>query len=69
MCFIRNFFIILHPLFCNGMPEIQGEMQEWLNWHAWKACVPGTVPGVRIPLSPQKQINKEQPCKYYYFEN
>ena len=17
-----------------------GEMQEWLNWHAWKACVP-----------------------------
>jgi hypothetical protein len=22
-----------------------GEMQEWLNWHAWRACVPpkGTV--------------------------
>jgi hypothetical protein len=18
----------------------KGEMQEWLNWHAWKACVP-----------------------------
>ncbi len=17
-----------------------GEVQEWLNWHAWKACVP-----------------------------
>ena len=19
---------------------ITGEVQEWLNWHAWKACVP-----------------------------
>lgn len=28
-------------------------MQEWLNWHAWKACVPATVPWVRIPLFPQ----------------
>ena len=28
-------------------------MQEWLNWHAWKACVRETVPWVRIPLSPQ----------------
>ena len=54
MCIFSNFFVILHPLFWNGMPEIQGEVQEWLNWHAWKACVPGTVPGVRIPLSPQK---------------
>ena len=18
----------------------KGEVQEWLNWHAWKACVP-----------------------------
>ena len=27
-------------------------MQEWLNWHAWKACVRATVPRVRIPLSP-----------------
>ena len=27
-------------------------MQEWLNWHAWKACVPARVPWVRIPLSP-----------------
>ena len=28
-------------------------MQEWLNWHAWKACVPVTVPRVRIPPFPQ----------------
>ena len=21
-------------------------MQEWLNWHAWKACVRATVPWV-----------------------
>ena len=30
----------------------KGEMQEWLNWHAWKACVPqkGTG-GSNPPLS------------------
>ena len=29
-----------------------GEVQEWLNWHAWKACVPqkGTG-GSNPPLS------------------
>jgi hypothetical protein len=29
-----------------------GEMQEWFNWHAWKACVPqkGTG-GSNPPLS------------------
>lgn len=30
-----------------------GKVQEWLNWHAWKACVPETVPRVRIPPFPQ----------------
>ena len=31
---------------------LSGEMQEWLNWHAWKACVPqkGTG-GSNPPLS------------------
>ncbi len=29
-------------------------MQEWLNWHAWKACVLETVPRVRIPPFPQQ---------------
>ncbi len=30
----------------------KGEMQEWFNWHAWKACVPqkGTG-GSNPPLS------------------
>ncbi len=23
-----------------GTGVTPGEMQEWLNWHAWKACVP-----------------------------
>ncbi len=27
-------------------------MQEWFNWHAWKACVLETVPRVRISLLP-----------------
>src|SRR5262245_50358846 len=27
-------------------------MSEWLKEHAWKACVGGTLPWVRIPLSP-----------------
>ncbi len=30
-----------------------GEVQEWLNWHAWRACVRVTVPWVRIPPSPR----------------
>ncbi len=29
-----------------------GGVAEWLKAHAWKACVRGTVPWVRIPLPP-----------------
>lgn len=29
-----------------------GEVAEWSNAHAWKACVLATVPWVRIPSSP-----------------
>gem|GEM_PF-4808004 len=29
-----------------------GEVPEWPKGHAWKACVRGTVPWVRIPSSP-----------------
>ena len=29
-----------------------GEVREWTNRHAWKACVPATGPWVRIPPSP-----------------
>ncbi len=24
--------------------RVIGEMQEWFNWHAWRACVRETVP-------------------------
>jgi hypothetical protein len=30
-----------------------GEVQEWLNWHAWKVCILEKVSRVRIPSSPQ----------------
>ena len=30
----------------------RGEVREWTNRHAWKACVPATGPWVRIPPSP-----------------
>lgn len=33
-----------------------GKVQEWFNWHAWKACVPVTVPRVRIPPFPHSPI-------------
>ena len=38
-----------------------GEMQEWLNWHAWKACVPqkGTG-GSNPPLSAMKNHSRSQ---------
>src|SRR5688572_17090115 len=31
---------------------VDGEVREWTNRHAWKACVPATGPWVRIPPSP-----------------
>ncbi len=34
-----------------------GEVSEWLKEHAWKVCVPLSVPRVRIPPSPPP-INK-----------
>ena len=30
----------------------RGEVREWTNRHAWKACVSATGPWVRIPPSP-----------------
>ena len=30
-----------------------GEVQEWLNWHAWKVCIGEILSRVRIPPSPQ----------------
>jgi hypothetical protein len=52
---LNNIFVICTSIFYLAFHK--GEMQEWFNWHAWKACVPREAgPGVRIPLSPQKQI-------------
>jgi hypothetical protein len=43
-------------------------MQEWFNWHAWKACVPLEAgPGVRIPLSPQQQGNSRARARLFCF--
>jgi hypothetical protein len=33
-------------------PEKSGQMSEWSNEHAWKACVAAMLPRVRIPLCP-----------------
>ena len=40
----------------------KGEMQEWLNWHAWKACVPqkGTG-GSNPPLSATPDYSRSAP--------
>ena len=32
--------------------HLSGEVSEWSIVHPWKGCVPLSVPGVRIPLSP-----------------
>ena len=34
---------------------LYGEVQEWLNWHAWNACRGAIFSRVRIPLSPPRQ--------------
>lgn len=35
--------------------NMSGEVQEWLNWHAWNACVGSNSPRVRIPVSPPEK--------------
>jgi hypothetical protein len=37
-------------------------MQEWFNWHAWRACVRESVPRVRISLFPP--IQKDTQLNY-----
>jgi hypothetical protein len=41
-------------------------MQEWLNWHAWKACEPlkgsaGSNPALSANNTDNKQITKQTP--------
>ena len=46
----------------------KGEMQEWFNWHAWKACVPqkGTG-GSNPPLSAKpKQSSARRRMDFYF---
>jgi hypothetical protein len=33
-----------------------GEVQEWLNWHAWNACMAAMSSRVRIPVSPPNKM-------------
>ena len=37
---------------CRLLENRCGEVREWSNRHAWKACVPAMGPWVRIPPSP-----------------
>jgi hypothetical protein len=37
--------------------RLYGEVPEWLNGLAWKACVHENVPRVRIPPSPPSRAN------------
>ena len=37
--------------------RILGEVPEWLNGHDWKSCNGETRSGVRIPLSPLRQLS------------
>ena len=41
-----------------------GEVREWTNRHAWKACVPATGPWVRIPPSPPYRTSCVPPALY-----
>ena len=40
--------------------SVKGEMPEWPNGTVSKTVVPLLVPGVRIPLSPQTGLKKEE---------
>ena len=50
-----NRLYILPPHPTSAIIQRYGEVQEWLNWHAWNACVAATSPRVRIPVSPPYQ--------------
>lgn len=43
---LRDNFVYLHRNY------EYGKVQEWFNWHAWKACVLERVPRVRISPFP-----------------
>jgi hypothetical protein len=45
---------------------VAGEMAEWSNAAVLKTVVRATEPGVRIPLSPQKQIQLPRRGHFYF---
>jgi hypothetical protein len=49
---VTSNFVKIFSYFAPLFFRTKGEMQEWFNWHAWKACVPqkGTG-GSNPPLS------------------
>ena len=49
--------------------EVSGEMQEWFNWHAWKACVPqkGTG-GSNPPLSAKPNYSLSEAGGFLFSE-
>ena len=48
----HNFFSKLRRFLSSssGSEDNSGEMQEWFNWHAWKACVPQKGTGGSNPF-------------------
>src|SRR5512135_1826194 len=53
------------PMVHVKMPLLEnrrGEVREWTNRHAWKACVSATGPWVRIPPSPPYHTSCERPA-------
>jgi hypothetical protein len=57
--FVEIFFVICAPDFLTPnirnppslkLRRTKGEMQEWFNWHAWKACVPQKGTGGSNPF-------------------
>ena len=55
----RELFIHLFVRF------FKGEVQEWLNWHAWKACIPQGIEGSNPSLS--AKADKKDPSQEGYF--
>ena|SRR5690606_11913834 len=42
-----------------------GKVQEWLNWHAWKACIPQGIEGSNPSLSATNKKPREAGLFYF----
>ena len=52
-------FAIVEAHFIHFFAPLFGEVQEWLNWHAWKACIPQGIEGSNPSLS---AVRREDFC-------